>query len=351
MGSSKRKLEDDPAATSAMSTTGKKRRRVSDADEETPKTEKKHKKEKKDKKEKKSKKSSSKKDKHRKPDPLPEDEEASAEPNQATSEDVAPETGGPTDESPVEPAPLTNAEGEKEDANSKKSKKDKKKKSKSTSTTTAQTPAEDTPTATAEDGTQDDEAPQSQDDTGDKKKAARFIVFVGNLPYAATPEQITAHFSAVHPTSVRLLHEPRTGKSRGIAFVEFARFDHMRTCLKTLHHSTFTCPASSSNASDSNGKGTGKGGKGGKGDKMEERKINVELTAGGGGNTEHRKGKIRAKNAKLNEQRVRQAIAERDAKAEKQKEKADRAGGGEEKSGGVEDSIHPSRRGRVPGGR
>jgi nucleolar protein 6 len=60
--------------------------------------------------------------------------------------------------------------------------------------------------------------------------------------------------------------------------------------------------------------------------------------AGGGGNTKDRKDKIKAKNEKLNEERSRRIHEEAKAKAEK-------------REGGTidENSIHPSRRTRVPG--
>ncbi|RYP26838.1 hypothetical protein DL768_011556 [Monosporascus sp. mg162] len=193
------------------------------------------------------------------------------------------------------------------------------------------------------------DAAEDPDPDATSKKNNRFIVFVGNLPYSATQADIASHFAAVHPTSIRLLHsraDPR--KSRGIAFVEFARYDHMKTCLKMLHHSTMRVGAAALDGKQ------GKGGKGGKGQigqgeegTFEERKINVELTAGGGGNTGHRRDKIRAKNAKLNEERARRAAAEaQERTAKKQKKQSE--GGKDEGENKEEADIHPSRRGQVP---
>lgn len=181
---------------------------------------------------------------------------------------------------------------------------------------------EEKPAGTAEDGA----------DASRPAKKSRFIVFVGNLPFSATVQDIEKHFSAVKPISIRLLHEKANPtKSRGIAFVEFAGFDHMKTCLKTLHHSTITCQ-----------------GRDHRGDpKPEERQINVELTAGGGGNTDGRKEKIKAKNVKLNEQRERRAIEEEKQKIKKEQERLTKEG---EKGGGP-DGIHPSRRTQIPRGR
>lgn len=172
--------------------------------------------------------------------------------------------------------------------------------------------------------------------SGGSGKKSRFIVFVGNLPYSATVPEIQAHFASLQPTSVRLLHErTNPSKSRGIAFVEFAGYDHMKTCLRTMHHSTFAGTATDARTGRS---------------RPDERKINVELTAGGGGNTTARKDKIRAKNVKLNEQRGRRIEAEEKAKFERRGNNNARNGGaGQQEQEQGADGIHPSRRGRVHG--
>ncbi|CAG8982952.1 hypothetical protein HYALB_00003530 [Hymenoscyphus albidus] len=146
-------------------------------------------------------------------------------------------------------------------------------------------------------------------------KPARFIVFIGNLPFSASKESVAAHFAKVKPKSVRCLTQKEDPtKCKGCAFVEFDGYDHMKTCLKLFHHSMFNDGISP------------------------ERKINVELTAGGGGNTQDRRNKIQEKNTKLNEQRIRRLQEEEKAKWEKKKDQpADESG------------IHPSRRGIVPG--
>ncbi|TVY40570.1 putative RNA-binding protein [Lachnellula subtilissima] len=144
-------------------------------------------------------------------------------------------------------------------------------------------------------------------------KAARFICFIGNLPFSATKESLQKHFASVKPKSIRLLtKKEKPTESKGCAFVEFDGYDHMKTCLKLFHHSMFDDGVSPS------------------------RKINVELTAGGGGNTQERRQKIEGKNQKLNEQRFRRIQEEEKVKLEK-------------KDGGAidESAIHPSRRARV----
>lgn len=66
-----------------------------------------------------------------------------------------------------------------------------------------------------------------------------------------------------------------TIKSKGYAFVEFSHQNALQQGLK-LHQS-----------------------------ELEGRKINVELTAGGGGNSGHRLEKVRQRNKELHDQRVR----------------------------------------------
>lgn len=64
-----------------------------------------------------------------------------------------------------------------------------------------------------------------------KKKAAegsRFIVFVGNLSYTTTKEDIEKHFaSAGGLVSVRLLTDKETKKPKGFAFLEFQDSNHL----------------------------------------------------------------------------------------------------------------------------
>ncbi|KAK0729735.1 hypothetical protein B0H67DRAFT_526001 [Lasiosphaeris hirsuta] len=207
---------------------------------------------------------------------------------------------------------------EKKPKKEKKDKKDKSKKSKTTGELSADAQPEGE--TNGEDEDEDAEAASG--------KPARFICFIGNLPYTATKESVGAHFATVHPINVRLLtqrDDPK--KSRGIAFVEFGRFDHMKTCLEKFHHTDFDDGLSP------------------------VRKINVELTAGGGGKTSKRQEKIATKNKKLNEERTTRAANQETAKAEKAKGKPE--AGAEEPA--VEGEapveavfIHPSRLGRVP---
>ncbi|KAF7914995.1 uncharacterized protein EAE98_011318 [Botrytis deweyae] len=154
-----------------------------------------------------------------------------------------------------------------------------------------------------------------------ESKAARFIVFIGNLPFTATTASIKNHFAAVKPASVRHLTEKENPtKSRGCAFLEFEGYDHMKTCLKQFHQSTFNDGISA------------------------PRKLNVELTAGGGGNTKDRRSKIKEKNVKLNEQRVRQAQEADNPKVSKKE-----AVQGVKHVLAEDSGVHPSRKARIGG--
>ncbi|CAO1616592.1 unnamed protein product [Jaminaea pallidilutea] len=134
------------------------------------------------------------------------------------------------------------------------------------------------------------------DEAAAANASRKLIVFVGNMSFKSTADEIQAHFAShcgEKPT-VRLLttkSDPNklskskqksiakgkasdtTVQSRGCGFVEFQTAQGLQKALG-LHHMLF-------------------GG----------RQINVELTAGGGGNSEARSAKIKEKNKTLNEER------------------------------------------------
>ncbi|KAL2198649.1 hypothetical protein P885DRAFT_76255 [Corynascus similis CBS 632.67] len=221
-----------------------------------------------------------------------------------------------------EPEPEVKERANGVDSTDKKSKKQKKKKNKDKKTTATAATEETQPEniTNADDGNENGAA----EDAGGSKQT-RFICFVGNLPYTATADSVRAHFATLQPASVRLLTQrDDPSKSRGIAFVEFDRYDRMKTCLSKFHHTEFDDGRSA------------------------PRRINVELTAGGGGKTAARREKIKQKNAKLNEERAHRMQKEEEAKHEKA---ATAAVDGKTQEQRDEESIHPSRRGRVPYGR
>ncbi|KAK0390776.1 hypothetical protein NLU13_0279 [Sarocladium strictum] len=174
-------------------------------------------------------------------------------------------------------------------------------------------------TGQAGDNDKSEEDPIDLNDSSANGKKDRHIVFVGNLPFSATAASISAHFASLSPVAVRCLrNRDDPNPCRGIAFVEFSKVWHQRTCLDKFHHSTFDDGVSP------------------------PRKINVELTAGGGGKTRQRQEKIKEKNKKLDENRAKRIEREKVAKQEG-------SGADTNKGSHQEDSIHPSRRGRVPG--
>ncbi|KAK7756652.1 hypothetical protein SLS62_001489 [Diatrype stigma] len=250
-----------------------------------------------------------------------------------------------TDQQPKKKAAAQESNGTSSNSNPSK----KRKKSKAATTGTTMTATEIVPG----DKPGADPLEAAIDAMDEKECNHRFIVFVGNIPFGTTQAALEAHFATVHPLSVRRVTAPvkdkagqRTGAKqfRGIAFVEFPRYDYMKTALKLLHHSTITAPAT---IDPKTGQPVPDG-------KTVERKINVELTAGGGGNTDFRKNKIRTKNEKLKEERARRIVAETSAKEAKAVQAAWRkltAKAGEGDAPGAEDDdkdVHPSRKGWVP---
>lgn len=97
----------------------------------------------------------------------------------------------------------------------------------------------------------------------------KYVLFVGNLPYSVTKEQVEDHFRKTGGVkAVRIPKEKGTEKSKGFAYIEFNSTISHRIALR-LHNTTL-------------------GG----------RKINVEFTSSGGKN-ESRMQKLKSKNEKL----------------------------------------------------
>ncbi|CAK1358755.1 unnamed protein product [Cercospora beticola] len=211
----------------------------------------------------------------------------------------------------------------------------------------------------------------TSDGTAAPPKKSRFIVFVGNLPYKTTDSSLEKHFAKLQPFTLRHRTDPKTKKSKGFAFLEFENYDRMKTCLKVFHHSLFdpeaidrgevvpdpTAPGKEDESGMHPDRRNGGAGKG-KGKKDTARRINVELTAGGGGGKSgERKERIREKNVRLNEQRERRAELEKKEKAKKERQEGGKDRGGKERkekkvessgdataAAGVADGdIHPAR--------
>ncbi|KAI0375253.1 hypothetical protein BV20DRAFT_960350 [Pilatotrama ljubarskyi] len=131
---------------------------------------------------------------------------------------------------------------------------------------------------------------------GKKKVKQRYILFVGNLRYTTTKEAVEKHFSKCDPPPTVRLMTPKpsantkpTIKSKGFAFVEFSHKNALQQGLK-LHQT-----------------------------ELDGRRINVELTAGGGGKSEHRLEKVKKRNRELHEQRKKHLLKQTTGKNGKRK--------------------------------
>jgi nucleolar protein 6 len=112
-------------------------------------------------------------------------------------------------------------------------------------------------------------APAQAGDSGTAAKAKRFTLFVGNMPFNISDADVRQHFSQCSVVGCRLLRNKVTAVGKGTAFLDFSDSKGFLAALK-LHHSLL-------------------GG----------RQINVEPTAGGGGNGTNRIDKIESKKKRL----------------------------------------------------
>ncbi|XP_060523903.1 nucleolin-like [Cylas formicarius] len=103
-----------------------------------------------------------------------------------------------------------------------------------------------------------------------KKKNSRFVLFVGNVPYDATKQDLHAHFSkAGEIVHIRIPLGKETKKPRGFCYVEVKDEHAYQQCL-SMHHT-----------------------------QLKGRRINVLYTQGGKKNSESKKKNIKVKNMKL----------------------------------------------------
>lgn len=226
------------------------------------------------------------------------------------------------------------------------------KKRKRTQKEDAETPAEaaqdETKAAAPKPKKRKSKAAKDTTQEGEKQAPAnqRFIVFVGNLPYSTTDDSLREHFKSLQPFTLRHRTDPATKKSKGFAFLEFEGYDRMKTALKLFHHSYFDPEAPEGLKGVEPEPQPRSFGRGPRAKKPQGRKINVELTAGGGGGKDNRKEKIRVKNVRLEEQRERRTEFERKEKArqERKEGKANGTGAPDAKIDAAQvEGIHPSR--------
>lgn len=145
------------------------------------------------------------------------------------------------------------------------------------------TPADDDPNLNAQqrrllkrqakrkaDGVEDKKPPQkkhkkkeTQDEDAINRKSIHLTLFVGQLPYKATEEMVRSHFSEAGEIKLRMLTDKKTKRFKGTAFIEVKDSKALGAAL-SRHHTL-----------------------------LQGRRINVELTASGGGNkSENRRNKI-----------------------------------------------------------
>jgi RNA recognition motif-containing protein len=97
-------------------------------------------------------------------------------------------------------------------------------------------------------------------------------LYVGNLPYKATDEELTELFSRAGAVdSVRVMRDQATGRARGFAFVEMATDEDAQKAIAEFHQYQMDGRALVVNearpkpAGDFGGGGAGRGGYGGGG--------------------------------------------------------------------------------------
>jgi nucleolar protein 6 len=108
-----------------------------------------------------------------------------------------------------------------------------------------------------------------------KRKRIHLTLFVGQLPFKCTEAAIRKHFSEAGDIQLRMLTDKKTKKFKGTAFIEVKDSKALGAAL-SRHHSL-----------------------------LNGRRINVELTASGGGNkSELRRGKIDTLRKKQSEKQI-----------------------------------------------
>ncbi|KAH7488751.1 hypothetical protein PRIC1_007124 [Phytophthora ramorum] len=104
---------------------------------------------------------------------------------------------------------------------------------------------------------------KTADEEGDNHKSIHLTLFVGQLPFRATEAMVRKHFAEAGEIKLRMLTDKKTKKFKGTAFIEVKDSKALGAAL-SRHHTL-----------------------------LQGRRINVEMTASGGGNkSENRRNKI-----------------------------------------------------------
>lgn len=104
---------------------------------------------------------------------------------------------------------------------------------------------------------------EEEEEQGKPRKSIHLTLFVGQLPFKATEAQVRKHFAEAGDITLRMLTDKKTKRFKGTAFIEVKDSKALGAAL-SRHHTL-----------------------------LNGRRINVELTASGGGNkSEQRRTKI-----------------------------------------------------------
>ena len=97
-------------------------------------------------------------------------------------------------------------------------------------------------------------------------------LYVGNLPFSATEQELTDHFASVGSvTSVKIISDRDTGRSKGFAFVEYETDEDAQAAIERFNGQEFSGRALTVNEArpmaprSGGGGGGGYGGGGGRG--------------------------------------------------------------------------------------
>ncbi len=111
-------------------------------------------------------------------------------------------------------------------------------------------------------------------------------IYVGNLPFSSTEDDIRREFDAFgQVTSVEIIHDKVTGRSRGFAFVEMPSSEDAQKAISGLNGKEVNGRALTVNEARPRPEGGDGGRRGGYGDRRGDRR------GGGGGGGERRGGK------------------------------------------------------------
>lgn len=64
-------------------------------------------------------------------------------------------------------------------------------------------------------------------------------LYVGNIPWGATEQELHELFSEFGPCSARIIKDKETQKSRGFGFVEYEDSDNAPAAMESLHGTNF----------------------------------------------------------------------------------------------------------------